>query len=68
MVEWPKDGIVSAVYSPPRPDFPCLAILFGPDGEPLASRSWPTKEDANTFIVEMMALFAAQTGHSVTGA
>ncbi len=66
MVSWPQPGVASAVYNPPVEGYPYLAVVFGPDGEVLAARAWPTKGEAEEFVVEMMALFAAHHGRPLT--
>jgi hypothetical protein len=66
MVSWPQDGFPSAVYNPPVAGYPYLAVIFGPDGEVLASRAWPTKADAASFVVEAMSFVAAQPGMTLT--
>jgi len=51
--------ITTAVYDPPRAGFPYLAVLFGYDGEVLASRSAPSAEAAASFAILLKRVFGA---------
>lgn len=47
--------IHGAVYSPPGPGLPLVAIVFGPDGEVLVARVTPTVEQGERLIAEVMS-------------
>ena len=44
-----------AVYSPPGPSLPLVAIVFGPDGEVLTARVVPSVEQGERLITETLA-------------
>lgn len=54
--------ISSVVYAPPAAGFPYLAVLFGPNGEVLASRPMGSQEEGERFITEAASEIAEKHG------
>jgi hypothetical protein len=53
-------GITGAVYDPPRPDLPYVAVVIGPDGEVVVARSVPSVVAGEALIKSVFTEFAAQ--------
>jgi hypothetical protein len=47
--------ISGVVYTPPGPQFPLIAVLFGPDGEVLTARAVPTVAAGEKLIYEVLS-------------
>jgi hypothetical protein len=56
----------SAVYSPPHPRFPHLAVLFAPTGEVLVLRAVPSMEAGQRFIAEAACEIAEKHSLKIT--
>ena len=43
----------SAVYSPPAPEYPYVAVIFGGAGGVSIAEPFPTREEAEKFIADL---------------
>ena len=55
-------GVVGAVYDPPRDELPHVAVIFKPDGEVLVARTVPSAAAGEALIAKVLADFATQAG------
>lgn len=47
--------ITGAVYNPPTPSLPYVAVIFGPDGEVLSSRVVPSVAAGEKLIAHVLS-------------
>lgn len=58
--------LTGAVYSPPRPGLPFIAVVFGLDGQTIESAALPSQAAGDAFLQAAFTAFAAQAGGTVS--
>ena len=56
---------LSAVYSPPSPDLPYIAVILSPEARVIAAHAFPTREAAEGFIQAFMQEKAGEHGLTI---
>jgi hypothetical protein len=57
-----RRALAGAVYDPPRPDLPNVAVLFNPDGQVLSARVVPSVEHGEHLIQSVLKECAEKEG------
>ena len=57
-----RRALTGAVYDPPRPDLPHVAVLFNPDGQVLSARVVPSVEIGDHLIQSVLKECAEKEG------